>query len=227
MILDAVLLLVCLYEAIKGWKKGVLYTLGSLVVLVVCFFLANFVTTPVTDSVTAAIREGESTQKVAQLIETNLQKTFQAQTNTYLQPYLKRLWRSNAEDARRMILDPGKEMSHLAQGMVEQISKDFLGMIIWGGLFAIIFFTSFLILRGILRLISKGVNQLPILGHLNRFTGLLVGLLTGVLVSTLLLSLTTLLSGAIPGVELSLKQSHLAPILTKTNLIELFLDTIL
>lgn len=195
MLIDLFLLLILVVLVLSGYRKGLLMSLLSLVVVVLCCMgasLAQKALTPmaadylepkVAASIQASMEErlAESTQQaLEQAGETGLTIGGQSVTLGDLADLLRRFGLNVEEavtDGASSALTPA--IAAAAQAAARAIVEQIAGVLI--------FFAAFLILYLVLHSVALAVNvvdRLPVLHTLNRAGGAIMGLLVGLLMMT-------------------------------------------
>ena len=196
-ILDLVLVLLIAFGFYFGWKRGflriVLKTFAGLfsAVIAASFFgsLAavlkeKYVYTFVHGKLTEALGDltsGASAESIAEAIPSGLRDTAALV----------------GIDLGAMAETATKEGQNAILTFVEDASHSVSQMIASAAAFILIFLGAFLVLRVLSTPINAIVMRIPVLGHINRFLGLLFGAATALILSWLFVLLVGFLDGAL------------------------------
>lgn len=209
MLIDVILLLILLVCALSGYRRGLLMSLMSLVVIVLCCFGASVAQRALTPKavaymeplLTETIQEGIETQ-----LETETQQALEDAGNTgliiggqsmSLSDLAELLGRfgidveAQVTEKTSTALAPAVEAA--AQAAAEAIAEQLAG--------TVIYFLAFLILYLVLHSIALAVNvvdRMPVIHTMNRLGGVVLGLLGGLWVMTASLAVLSQAGLALP-----------------------------
>ncbi|MDO5033622.1 MAG: CvpA family protein [Eubacteriales bacterium] len=233
MLVDLVIVLILLICLIRGWLRGFLYNAGLVFLLLISFFIAStfsgiLATKLYQVGVDKKILKSGPTQLVQQFdrekdLEDNLQNL--GLTESYqkiLQGDLGELMKGFSTSVEKIGAESQAYMKEMTQAVSEQILRLSLQILV----FIFLLFASYFLLKFFLKLISKGINALPVLGLVNRLGGAGLGLALGILLAGTLISVLPGLAASFPALEDSLAGSKLADFLVESQLYKWILQSI-
>lgn len=232
MIIDLLIIGIFVWEMYRGWKKGALYSLGVVALLGVAFILAGMFSEPLALRLYHAAEERGTVRK----IETELHKdvSFGIGVEESLDrigiPQSYREILKKDENIMRKIEEIARDASEAGQEQLQAAAKDLARNLISLGTriisFLLILFVSFYLMRLILRLISEGLNKVPVLGVLNRGLGMAVGFMVALVLCGTILSLLPGAGKSFPEIYSQLEQSRLASFVHESSLYKGFLEIV-
>lgn len=233
MIIDLIILAVFGLEIYRGWKRGFIYSAGVIALVIAAFILANIFAGPLA----SYIYSGADKKGVGEKLEVEIHKNLDRGENplesmkawgipeAYREMILKKdagifsSWQSLVEEST-------KRNRELIKNTAESMARTFLEIGARALAFLLIFFGSFFILRLILKLVSSGVNKLPVLGGANRLLGIGLGLLTALVICGVILSLLPGVAAGFPQLKSQLESSKLGALISNSAYVRSFLDII-
>ncbi len=195
MILDVILLLCLIYGFLTGYRKGLLMTLMSLAVLVICFVGAGAAEQALSPRMEASLE-----QRMAEAIEPKLSEAMDQKTADTIGDLGERsLVLGGAEISLQDVLDMLRDfgidveeaavertgealapvVSDLSREIARGLAARFAGLLIFWGAFLILY----LVLQSVLLALNV-VDRLPVVHVLNHSAGAVLGLAAAVLVLT-------------------------------------------
>ncbi len=205
----AVILLV-IFSGIRGWHKGLLRILLSLVSIVIIIVVMGAASPHITNYLK---RNTPVYSKIEKQSEIHIKKQIENKSMD-----------QTGIPERLVALIGGKEQSAYTKSEIKTMAQKRASMI----LTAISFFLAFVaasILLGVIGNVLSLVNHIPILGGINRILGLLAGVLQGILIVSLLFLLLSVTADTETGrmlVEQVHKNSILNLLYEKNLLLEIF-----
>lgn len=233
MIIDIIILVIFLVMLIRGWKRGLIYSAGTIVILLVAFFLAFSFSGPAAQRIYQLVQKNENINQLTQNISADLQAGKSPDDS---------FEKLGVPEAYRRIItgqSPGlvKELDHLINNLgseskeyFDRLASDLAHNLVLVTLkilcFFVIFFVSSFLLRLLLKLVTSGINKLPLVGIVNRSLGLLLAFIMAIAVCGMILSLLPGLQSTFPGLAKLLTESKLAPLIEDSQIYNKVVDTI-
>lgn len=216
--IDILICLIFLKELIQGWRRGLIYMLGSIILLALALYAAVHFTTPVADTFYSwAEKQGAPAQVSERIATSIMSQNREEDVMAHIgvsESYLNILHSQNPE-----LFETIKHMSEkgikATNSSVQKAAQELTSKIFTSGMralaFLLIFTVSLFLMRFLLKLLSQLVNKTPFLGGLNRWAGLALGFLFAVIISGLLASLLPWIREMNPALEGSMRASRLLP----------------
>ncbi len=229
-ILIVIILLVCL---VRGWRRGFLYNAGLVFMLLLAFFIASSFSGLLSAKVyqlglekgIIQPRQPKFVQQVKSEEELMLGLEDLGLTESY-QNILKGDMQGVLKDFSASVEKLGDQSKAYMDEMTQAISEHILRLSLQIIVFILLIFASYFILKRLLKLLSLGINALPVLGPANRLGGAALGFALAVLLSGTLLSLLPGLGASFPAIESGLQDSQLASLISESQLYKLILNSI-
>lgn len=232
MIIDIIILIIFALEIYRGWKKGALYSLGVIALLVVAFILAGVFSEPLSQRLYNVAEEKGSVQKLEAELNRDVTSGISVEQSldkigipSSYQDILKRD-ETIMQKIEAFARDAGQEGQKQIQAAAKDLARNLISLAARIVSFVLILFVSFYLMRLVLSLISKGLNKIPILGSVNRGLGMVVGFMVALVLCGTLLSLLPGAGKTFPEVYKQLEQSRLANVIHESSIYKGFLDTI-
>lgn len=233
MVIDILILIIFAFTLYRGWKRGLIYNVGVVFLLLIAFYLASALSGVVAERVYEQALAKGSLVSIEEKISDDLnqgQSVDGALDNLGLPEAYKKIIKDDTEGLIPGMLDIveqiGAESRRQVDRVASELTKSLIIMTIKIIVFMLIFFLSYFILKAILGLISRGLNKLPLIGTLNRSLGLLVAFMLAVFISGTVISLLPGLQTYFPAMEKMLGESRLASFIIDSPLYYSILDTI-
>ena len=238
MILDIILLCILLFELFRGLRRGLITSLGMIIVLLISFSLASVYSEPLAQAVLKNRTEFRVQEQIEKRLEEEIQnwnspalpqpagqktgqdpgdftyKIQQSLKNMGLPPAFLGVFEGkygSIPAQLQSLLDKSRETGTSAiHDAIHSFSRQIFELIAHALAFLLIFFVSHFVLKLLLKAISGLINKIPLIGGLNHLLGMLMGLVVGLVLCGLLLSVLPPLSGSLPDLREQLASSRLA-----------------
>lgn len=233
MAIDILIVLIFLVCLVRGWRRGFLYNAGLVFMLLLAFFIASSFSGLLSAKVyQLGVDNGliqAKTPKFVHQVESEedlkLGLADLGLTESY-QNILKGDMQGVLKDFSSSVEKLGDQSKAYMDEMTQAISEQILRLSLQILVFILLIFASYFILKALLKLLSKGINALPVLGFANRLSGAILGFALAVLLSGTLLSLLPGLGASFPAIESSLQDSRLASLISESQLYKVILNSI-
>lgn len=216
-----IVIAIILFFAVRGWNRGLLRMLYSLISVVLLIVLISFAT----PHISQFIRENTGIHEaIRERCADMMQERLKEKSETYLESATAKEM-SLPEQVTSYIIGTG-ETAIAETGVYETIGDKAADFILAGVSFLLTLLAAVIVVNVIGRMLNV-VNRIPVIKGINRTLGIFAGMLEGYIIITILFLLLALVSGSAPG-EACIKSVDGNPILEHfyyhNALLELFSD---
>lgn len=215
MMVDGLILACFLSEMYRGYRKGVIYTLGVLLAFFVAFYAASYFSPQLSEQAYQLAVDQGIVQGMEQNISKNLVTEKNGLASLALPEAYQRILDQHVGDSmlarlQQSIKQVGLESQAVMKKAVADVTSNLMKLIFQALVFLALFSLGLFLLRLILRSVSQLMNKIPVLGAANRGLGLAFGLVMGLFLSALSLQVLGLLTPLWPVIQSQLSASILS-----------------